>query len=91
MIEMRRYEIPVDDQVHQVELTRPPLAVAAKRLQVGQYVVEFWAEFDSQAEPVPHRFRVLGTGHLIPPGAQWAGTCDRLDGLVWHLYRLGAP
>lgn len=33
------------------------------------------------------RFRVFGTGHMIPEGAVYIGTC--MDGeFVWHLYEV---
>ncbi len=80
-----RYTIPVDDQPHVVHLTNDPLHVA-----VGATVdeVEFWAEHDDGALEYPAAFQVVGTGQLLPEGARYAGTCPRVRGLVWHLYRL---
>lgn len=88
--EVRRYEIPVDDQVHTLELTNPPLAVAAKSTGFAAYAVELWSEFNAERALRPVRFTVIGTGHPVPVRAEWVGTCDRLDGLVWHLYEVPA-
>jgi hypothetical protein len=82
---MYRYEIAIDDAPHLFVLDGPPLAVAAN----GWYA-EFWAEHTGQpADPVTRAFQVFGTGHALPEGAKWAGTCPRSpDGLVWHLYEV---
>jgi len=84
---MYRYEIPVDDQAHVVTLTGEPLAFAATDTET----VEFWAEHDDQAGRTDRAFRVVGTGHVIPDGARWVGTCPRHYGLVWHLYEVPLP
>lgn len=87
---VRRYEVPVDGKPHGHELTGNPLHVAARRRPDDPvaHVVEFWAEHDDQAPPVKRRFQVFGTGHRLPEGARWRGTCDRLDTLVWHLFEV---
>jgi hypothetical protein len=84
---MFRYAVPVDDQPHGFPLTGGPVAVAA----AGDLrSVEFWAEHD-ESRPARNRvFQVFGTGHDLPEGALWAGTCQRVSGLVWHLYELSA-
>ena len=83
--QMFRYTVQVDDQPHVIRLTNDPVAVA-----VGATVdeVEFWAEHDMDALEYPAAFIVVGTGHPIPDGARYVGTCPRVHGLVWHLYRL---
>lgn len=81
-----RYEVPVDDRPHEFTLTGTPLAVAA---QGDAGPVEFWAEHDDQAGAADTAFLVAGTGHPLPAGAVWAGTCPRTPaGLVWHLYEV---
>jgi hypothetical protein len=54
------------------------------------HVVEFWAEHDPDSfGEQPRTFQVFGTGHPIPDGMSWVGTCDRTpDGFVWHLYEV---
>jgi hypothetical protein len=45
------------------------------------------AATDRPAVPVDdqaHEFSL--TGHPLPDGARWAGTCPRIRGIVWHLY-----
>jgi hypothetical protein len=81
---MFRYAVPVDDRAHVIRLTSRPVAVAVAE---GGLSVEFWAEYADGAPVTDRAFRVFGTGHPLPDGAQWAGTCPRTpDGLVWHLF-----
>jgi hypothetical protein len=83
---MFRYTVPVDDQPHEFALTSDPVAVAAPQLES----VEFWAEYDERAGRTGRSFQVFGTGHPLPEGARWVGTCPRIHGLVWHLYEIRA-
>ena len=81
---MFRYEIPIDDRPHTVDLDSDPVAVAATGSGFG---VEFWAERAGMGLAHDRTFQVFGTGHLLPDAAKWAGTCPRTeDGFVWHLY-----
>lgn len=83
--QMFRYVVPVDDQPHVVKLTGDPVAVAA----IGAWSVEFWAEHDDQGGYSDRAFQVFGTGHPLPDGARWIGTCPRTEtGLVWHLMEM---
>jgi hypothetical protein len=84
MRKMFRYAVPVDDRPHVVKLAGSPVAVAAASLET----VEFWAEHDDLATEAYRTFIVVGTGHRIPDGALWRGTCQRYGGLVWHLYEV---
>jgi hypothetical protein len=79
---IHRYEIPVDDQWHILELTGETLHVAARRPDV----VELWAMANYEP-PVAWEFRVFGTGQLLPAGPLfYAGTALVAYGtLVWHL------
>ncbi len=80
-----RYEIPADDQWHEVNLTSVPLH-AAMVFRSGGFGVEFWAE-RSDGPEITYRFQVFGTGYPIPDNAVWWATCDRgVGGLVFHLY-----
>jgi hypothetical protein len=87
---MYRYVVPVDDQAHVFTLTANPVVVAAAT-GPRSHIVEFWAENDE--DPGWERwFQVFGTGHTLPAGAKWTGTCPRTAlGLVWHLYEVNAP
>jgi hypothetical protein len=82
---MFRYTVLVDDQARVFDLTGDPVHVANG---AALDEVEFWAEYTDGAPAKARRFQVFGTGHLLPPGARWAGTCPRVSGLVWHLYEL---
>jgi hypothetical protein len=94
-----RYEVPVDDQWHAVELYEeslhgnPILHVASR----DPAVVEFWAEYrtwDDQPDTNTRWFRVYGTGQPISEGpVEHRGSVIAADGqLVWHLYEsLGKP
>lgn len=78
-----RYEVPVDDAWHEIELRGgKPLHVAARRRDV----VEFWAHHD-ESLPVTEtrRFIVVGTGHPLPSvPTHYHGTALAGE-LVWHL------
>lgn len=80
---IHKHTIPVDDQDHRVDLQGPVLHVASQ--QRGE--VQVWAMYYGDAvDPVPHVFRVVGTGQPFPPGMLYVGTA--LDGpLVWHLVK----
>lgn len=85
---MFRYEVPVDDRPHPVRLSGDPVA-AACTVTGWTVLVEFWAECDESVPQVTRSFQVFGTGHPLPPGARWAGTCPRTPGgLVFHLFEL---
>ena len=88
--QMFRYEVPVDDAVHLLPLTSDPVAVAIGGSNAYGYVMEFWAEHDDREQVGRVRaFRVFGTGHLLPEGARWVGTCPRMSsGFVFHLYEV---
>lgn len=78
-----RYEVPVDDRVHGLQLSGPIVETACR----SRGLVEMWALTD--VEPPRRRyFRVYGTGHLVtaePALVFHRGTV--LDGeLVWHLF-----
>lgn len=76
-----RYEIPVDDAWHPVELPDAILHVASRRAEV----VEVWA-LDTGAPIAVRHFRVFGTGHPLPDEQlRHVGTALAPGGLVWHL------
>lgn len=80
---MFRYEVPVDDQWHEFQLTRDPVHVA---VNINARAMEFWAEFVDGDQTYRRVYRVFGTGHEIPDDAHWVGTAERVIGLVFHLY-----
>lgn len=79
-----RYEVPVDDQWHDIDLCGDILHVDTR----GMDVVEFWALHQGGARR-PRRLRVFGTGHPLPPGVTHVGTAVVSGGaLVWHLVEI---
>lgn len=86
---IHRYEVPVDGLPYTITLTGDPCHVAAFSCGVA-WGVEFWAEHHPEQHGVHRVFQVYGTGHQVHASARWWGTTDRVDGLVWHLYELGA-
>ena len=95
---IHRYEVPVDDQWHRLQLGGDPVHVATRRGDV----VEVWAWSDPHV--IDRWFRVYATGEPIPgpntpgePGqadqcVRHRGTAITPDGrLVWHLLELVYP
>lgn len=77
-----RYEIPVDDHWHTVDLSGPVLHVAAREPET----VELWAVHGAE-QPQPRTFRVFGTGQPLDDRAPThVGTALAGAGLVWHLW-----
>jgi hypothetical protein len=76
-----RYEVPVDGQWHDLELTGTVLHVASRQPDA----VEIWALQGCDA-PTGHRYQVFGTGQPLPETAMaHVGTALAPGGLVWHL------
>lgn len=80
-----RYEVPVDDEAHEIELSGLIVHVASRVITV----VDVWAESDREA-PIVRTFRVFATGQPLPHQAVHIGTvlAGRDGVLVWHLYEL---
>jgi hypothetical protein len=77
-----RYEVPVDDEWHEFDLTADVLHVAARRVDT----VEFWSLNEQDQPAATSRFRVVGTGHSVDPNWVHRGTAIAPGGmLVWHL------
>lgn len=80
-----RYEVPVDDQWHEIRTMGDPLHVCAR----DPRVVEFWARYTPGApHGVLRRFLVVGTGQPMPEDVMYHGTAVA-GPLVWHL--VGQP
>jgi hypothetical protein len=82
--EIRRYEVPVDDEWHGFALGGPIVHVAARRPDV----VELWAVHYTDRPVLESRtLRVVGTGQPLPyERLRHIGTAITPDGaLVWHL------
>lgn len=77
-----RYEVPVDDAWHQIELSGPIVKVACRN--GVRDVVHVWALAGTGATFLA-RLRVFGTGHQVPDEAVYRGTAIA-EPLVWHLF-----
>lgn len=76
-----RYEVPVDDRWHPLQLSGEVLHVDCRNARV----VELWAMHHEGPKAV-RSFRVYGTGHPLPDGVDYIGTAIAPGGqLVWHL------
>lgn len=82
MTAIYRYEVPVDDQWHELQLSGAVLHVDCR----DPRVVELWA-LSSGGPTVTHNFRVYGTGQPLPDRLTChVGTAITPGGqLVWHL------
>lgn len=76
-----KYNIPVDDQWHDLALIGEILHVAAPDVDS----VKIWAMHNPNSL-LTRTFRVFGTGHPIPWNGIYRGTALTPSGrLVWHL------
>lgn len=83
MTAIHRYEIPVDDQWHTIELSGGPILHIAAR---NPEIVEFWILDNPTAPRHPRAFRAYGTGQHADNWIRWHGTAITANGqLVWHL------
>ncbi|MFD9564360.1 hypothetical protein [Streptomyces sp. NPDC059994] len=79
-----RYEIPVDDQWHAVQLSGDVIHVACRNPRA----VELWG-IHTDGPSATRGFRVFGTGQPLPGKVRHVGTAPTPDGqLVWHLLEL---
>lgn len=80
---IHRFEIPVDDQPHGIDLSGSILHAAVRR----PGIVDVWAYARPEnVPPMGRAFQVVGTGHPNPTGSSHAATAITPDGaLVWHV------
>lgn len=82
MAAVYRYEVPVDDRWHALQVEGPVLHVDCR----NQHIVEVWAVHADGPKPT-RSFRVYGTGQTLPEGLDYVGTALAPGGqLVWHLF-----
>ena len=84
MKKIYRYEVPVDDQWHDLELFGIILHVASRSADT----VEVWAVREEGGLHTFSTVRVFGTGHPYPDDGEWLGTALAPHGLVWHLIEI---
>jgi hypothetical protein len=73
-----RYEVPVDDKPHTLELSGKILHVGCRHADT----VEVWA-LESGGQLIERTFRVVGTGQPLPDG--WTRHVGTAIAPVWHL------
>jgi hypothetical protein len=85
-VKVFRYELPVDDEIHDVPAGKV-LMVNAPRLDV----VEVWIE--TEGGEFGQGLTVVGTGHEVQEAWTHVGSCiyqlSVVTRLVWHVYRVG--
>ncbi|WP_093803971.1 hypothetical protein [Streptomyces sp. Wb2n-11] len=84
-----RFEIPIDDRPHLIDLIGSILHAACRR----HGVVDVWAYArPERMEPMHRTFQVVGTGQSIPAGASHVATAITPYGtLVWHILESHCP
>ena len=86
---IHRFEIPIDDRPHLVDMAGDILHAACRR----HGVVDVWAYARPEGmEPMHRTFLVVGTGQSLPIGAAHAATAITPYGtLVWHVLENHCP
>ena len=98
MTKIYRYEVPIDDELHKIDLYDAPMLTMSVKPHAnphpefgyiqGDASVSFWAFAHLEKGPgavTSHEFRVYGTGQEIPDGSIYWGTVASASGFVWHL------
>lgn len=91
--QMLRYEVPIDDQTHEI----PDLPVVlfgrapSQRSPYGYVAaLSVWCEVPDGSTPATQLVQVVGTGQeLDDTWTRLASAVD--DAFVWHLYAIPAP
>lgn len=85
---VHKYAVPINDLVRELMMPWPSKIVhVGVQPNVADYVM-IWAEVErAAASSQLRRFIVRGTGHYIPPDAEWRGTVQDPP-FVWHLYEI---
>lgn len=86
---IHRFEIPIDNRPHLVDLTGSILHAACRR----HGVVDVWAYGRPEGmEPMHRIFQVVGTGQPLPIGAAHVATAITPYGtLAWHILENHCP
>jgi hypothetical protein len=82
---VHRYEVPVDDQAHDIELSGPIVHVSCR--SAGR--VDIWA-MTGEHQPMVRTFQVFATEQELPHNAAHIGTALTYKSFtfVWHLFEL---
>lgn len=86
---MYRYEVPIDDQDHEIKLRGGysyRCAAVLSPVSGAPAYVEFWAEYDDEMPERTETYRVFGTGHPVSKEYIYSDTAPRAYGLVFHLF-----
>lgn len=86
MTAVYRYDVPIDENWHDLLLSGAVLHVAVRQSDV----VTLWA-LHTDGPPVRRRFMVFGTGETLAPDVRHVGTALAAGGAeVWHVFERGA-
>ncbi len=78
---------PREAQTIRLPANAKPIAVGFQ----GALALMLWAEVDSDSEPEPRTFRIVGTGHELPAvPLRYVGSAIT-GNLVWHVYEEEKP
>lgn len=80
MTAIYRYEVPVDNHWHSVEVAGEIVHVATRSVNK----VEIWS-LGTFGDTTSRTFRVYGGGQELPESAQYVGTAIAKP-MVWHLF-----
>lgn len=70
VVRVLRYEVPIDDDQHRLELTGPVLSVDQRQNDR----LDVWALEGQYELPNVMQVQVFGTGHDVPTGYQYLGS-----------------
>lgn len=85
MVTVWKYVIP---SVHEPASFDMPTGAHILRVALQGESVCLWARVDTGAPMESRQFSVWGTGHPIPPDAEYRGTVDHYGGFVWHVFEV---
>lgn len=87
---VHKYSVPVDDQVHEIDMPSDS-QITLVQCQYSSASVEFWAAVNADRPYETRSFRVIGTGHEIHALESVIGSTLSAQGaLVWHLLEVSS-
>jgi hypothetical protein len=85
---IHKYQIPVDGNLHSIDITGPVIHVEA----ASDTLVNMWAISGLVSIPEKVHYCVVSTGNELPKNAVHVGTTSRTpNGFVWHLIEVPLP
>lgn len=85
-----KFGLPVTDGVEILMPEGAEILHVANQYEVNISTLEVWALVDPDADEVPRKFTIHGTGHPVTDGGTYVGTVISAQGrLVWHVFDHG--